>query len=201
MSPKVLGKAGESLADVYDVKGSIAGVEQLESRDVGLVHEMGGTIFSERLRTDIIRGTLGALAQNITTDNFFSSFFLDRPSRILGLEMITTDAARLTLLTMSLRTEDDQEIPIWAWENGDPTLQVRFVDGGSSGTITLLLNQMQSNTLPSLLVGDVNRVPRVGIHQVTAGFGAGTVTTSMILHTLHTVEQGVSSHGLPLPSW
>jgi len=32
-------RAGESLADQYDTPGSVAGVEELLSRDVGLFHE------------------------------------------------------------------------------------------------------------------------------------------------------------------
>lgn len=200
MSPKILSKAGESLADLYDVKGSVAGVEELNSRDVGLQHEMGGTIFSERLRTDIIRNAPIVVAQNVTTDDTYSSFFVDRPSRIMSIEMLTDDESRLLQVTMAIRTSPTQEIPIWAWQLTDQSLPVRFIDAGSSATMQLLINQMPM-TFPSMLVGDQNRVPRLGIHFISSGFGAGTVSLTTIIHTLHVEEEGISSHGLPLPSW
>ena len=43
---KILSQAGISLADLYNVEGSIAGIEQLDTRELPIVHEMSGTIFS-----------------------------------------------------------------------------------------------------------------------------------------------------------
>jgi len=66
--PKVLGQVGVSLADAYDIEGSIAGVDELVTRDVSLTHDMAATIFSERVSTAIRRSATAALAQNTLFD-------------------------------------------------------------------------------------------------------------------------------------
>ena len=79
--PKILAQAGISLADVYDVEGSIAGTDELLSEDVSLVHEMGGHMMSERCRSFVVTLATGDQIQNA---NFAATGGLipDSPNRI-----------------------------------------------------------------------------------------------------------------------
>ena len=79
--PKILSQAGDSLADSYDVAGSIAGVDDLITQDVQLLHEMGGTIFSERLTSQVLTIASGSIAQNSEYTGQFEDA-ADSPTRI-----------------------------------------------------------------------------------------------------------------------
>lgn len=200
--PKVLSKSGDSLADVYDVKGSIAGIDELLSADVNLIHEMGATLFSERLAARIIRVTAGAIAQSVS---FASTFTVLENSRILGAQIIVTDSARLSRVQLSITSPpniNDQDIPIVAWEAGDPTVFMSLLDAGVGSTFEGL-SSLISNNVPSLLVGSESESPvnLLTIRGIANAFGAGTVTAIGIVHLGFSQPGGLSNRGLPLPSW
>jgi len=123
--PKVLAKAGDSLADVYDIEGSIAGVDQLLSNDVNLFHEMGGVIFSERLELVITRKLTGAIAQNITWDILIEGLPLNA-FKIQSVSVVA-DADRISNCVLSARSSiRDRESIIFSWDTGaDPSIPIR----------------------------------------------------------------------------
>jgi len=203
---KVLSRSGDSLADVYDVEGSIAGIEELTPREVRLVHEMGGTIFSERLSSQVRRDVTAALAQDTTVDIVLT----DLPAgmtRILSTMVLnagTTTVARLASLQISARDNvNGREVILWAW---DGTVQTeRIIDnGGAAGDHEILGRDLAiSSPHPSMLVGNgqPQSVSELTIRGITTSFGAGDITLTILNHILFSEVTGISSRGLPIPSW
>jgi len=201
--PKILSKSGDSLADVYDVAGSIAGLENLESNDVNLVHEMGGVIFAERLTGSVTTMPVAAVAQNLAFGETFA--FGGQPSRILGLQVFVNQAVT-HLDDVSINIQGPAvvtEIPIWMWEVADGGINVRFILAGSTSENNFLVPPSNRILLPNLLLG--SNAPQasttLAIRGNTSGFGAGTVEITGIVYLAFAELGGVSSRGLPLPSW
>ena len=207
---KVLSQAGNSLADVYDVEGSVAGIDQLETRELPIVHEMGGTIFSERLAGRILRPTTGAILQNITFDVVVTDL-PDGPFRILDVVVIANNAARTLQVVVSLRSLPidgfgvviAQEMPIFTFDSAtDVESRVRIEDfGGAAANQRQLLGTPVAK--PNLGIGDGQplTVPELAFRGVTNGFGAGTVIISALIYIAFPSPRGLSSRGLPLPGW
>ena len=203
--PKVLAQAGVSLADVYDIEGSIAGVDQLLSSEVVLSHEMGGTVFSERLVGSIERLQTGAVAQNTA----FDLTLVTPPAGIFRIVAVYVQAdlsARTSFVQVSLRDPTtEREIPIFIWQvTNDLQSSIRIVEnGGAAGTAAALI-QASPTGIPSLGVGAGQRV-RVGEEIVcrglTSGFGAGTVVHTMLIYLAVASVPGLPSVGLPVPGW
>jgi len=192
-----------SLADVYNVSGSIAGIEQLESREVSLVHEMGGTVFSERFSTETRRADTGDILQSVNFDTIFAS---DPPNvtRVLGVTMLADVDARLARAQLSILNRLGNEQPIYAWEAGDATTSVRIVDDGQAvANMTLLVPSFTQ--LPNLIAGSGQPNQLAGDRFVFRGsssaFGAGTVELVVIVYLGFARQRGISSLGLPMPSW
>jgi len=204
--PKILGQAGTSLADVYDVAGSIAGIETLRSEEVAPVHDMGQTIFSERLSGDIRNVTTGAIAQNTNWDLILSGAPVT-PTRILGVMVFTDVVARVGHVTLSLRTDvaaQEQEVPLFAWDSTiGATVLIRTEAFGTVADRDCLINVPGVATLPSLLIGEAQPVPvaDIAFRGDTNGFGAGTVTISAVILRAFSQVEGLSSFGLPIPGW
>ena len=199
---KILSKSGDSLADVYDVAGSIAGIDDLQSKDVNLVHEMGATIFSERLVTRIVVLESGAINQNTDSD---ISLDFDQPARLLAASIISDPAARVLrgLLTLSTGSSgNNTDFPIFAWGAGDPerTLKVRVL--GTSGLVGILLPVTPPMT-PNMIAGksDVDSAFSLAMHVRSTSFGAGTIKIFGLFHVAFAESGGLSSRGLPIPSW
>lgn len=201
---KILSQAGVTLADVYDVVGSVAGIEQLESREVGLVHEMGSTIFSERMRTTIRREATGDLAQG-TEVNIVTSNMPVTINRLLGIAVITDDASRLGRITILARDPaNGLEIPVWIWDGANSD-RINMRDAGSAVTAFDLLRGLPSNQFIPNLTGGGDQGPdpvnELALRGVTAAFGAGTVFVRAFYYIAFPFLGGVSSKGLPIPSW
>lgn len=207
--PKILSQSGVSLADTYDVEGSIAGVEELASREVSLFDEMGARVFSERLQSFLVASTSGNLNQS-TAWNVTIGDFPDSPNRLLGISVLSGTAARVDYVTFLVSDQDTgREIPIWSWDvNDDAEVRARWsFDGGAVGESFLL--RSGGYRLPQLLTreGTSQQMPELQFRGITSAFGAGTVTVRAVLHVARAnpnapVPAGVpSSHGLPIPSW
>ena len=200
---KILSQSGISLADAYDIEGSIAGVEQLDSEEVKVVHEMGGTMFSERLGGLLRRTTTGAIAQNIAISQVLN--LPNVPIRIYGVAVLTDDSSRLSRISVSLRDQEAtiQEHPIWIW-NGTASQTVDITDDGTLTTLSLLRpNPDSAGDFPYLTFGTTSRnsIGQVAFRGLTTGFGAGTVTATMLLYHGFSQLGGISSYGIPIPSW
>jgi len=204
---KVLAQTGTSLADIYDVQGSVAGVDQLISEEVSLTHEMGATIFSERLAGAFERLTTGALLQNITFN--ITGVVSTLPIyRVLGVYVQTDVAARLTRAQVSLRDPTlGREIPMFIWDTAnDIESQIDIIENGAAASVdTALIQANPGGAIPNLGIGVGQRL-RVGgeivLRGLTAGFGAGNVTVTALVHLAFTsVAELSNSRGVPIPGW
>jgi len=198
--PKILSQAGKSLADVYDVEGSIAGIDELLSKDVALVHEMGQTIFSERMSSRIIATSTGAISQSSVIDTEIPNLPMT-PFRIHGINL--TDAgsntiARLSNIVVVLVSSDGIESIVWMW---DGSVETQRMEGNVKA---VLMPEIGFATmLPSLGMGGDQpaTVPQLFARGNTPAFGAGTVNIAIRTHITFSQLEGVSSVGLPIPSW
>ena len=199
---KIQAQAGDSLADVYDVVGSIAGVEELESKTVQLLHEMGSTIFSERLRGDIRRNLSGAISQSTAFD---VEVELSSPPGIVEAVCVFTNATgRLADVAVVIHQRSSgREIPIWVWD-GTNEDTVRMDDDGGGISAQLVLRPLTEYTRsPIMWVGDEPHifVDRLFLRGNSSAFGGGTVNVVVLAYRKFPELRGISSRGLPIPSW
>lgn len=203
---KILSQAGQSLADIYDVEGSIAGIDSLETRDLPIVHEMGQTVFSERFRTEFRRSATGNIAQNTDFDVVITDL-RDTISRLLGVVVFSDDDTRVLRAAVMVRdpiSNGGLELPVWVWD-GATAIAVRMVDFGSLGLHNVLVASAPATFLPNFTGGTQQGptpVDQIALRGRTTGFGAGTVAISAVYFIASSsTPGGVSSVGLPVPSW
>lgn len=204
MGHNVQSQAGVSLSEVYDVKGTQAPIERLEVSEVAGVHELGATIQSERFSGTVRRFQTGALGQSVDFDNSIS----DLPagvSRIVGLVVLVDTAARTDFVMVSVRDPGSgREVPIFVWESSiDPTKDIRISDQGAATVNTKCLWLDSNATVLSMLVGsDQPQVMEdIQFRGHTSAFGAGTVKYTLLVYIAFAAIGGISSRGLPVPSW
>jgi len=205
VAPKILAQTGVSLADVYDIEGSIVGVDHLDANDVNLVHEMGATIFSERLGATIQRFVTGDLAAD---DTFDLTLVVSGIYRVLSVTVLVDTAARINRAQLSLRDPGTgREIPFFIWTTGiDVEHAIRIVEEGAAVGNFTAMTQAVPQTMPTLGMGVGQRVnQRVGAEIVFRGlatsFGAGTVEATALVHVANASVERLGSTGLPIPSW
>lgn len=202
---KILSQAGNSLADIYDVKGSIAGIDELETHDLAILHEVGATVFSERFATTFRRLASGDVAQN-TDLNATITNLPGGVTRLLSLAVFSDAAVRLNDLTIVLRAPVGtvQEIPIWNFSVGNSD-RARFSDAGVDATFDLLHGNVSTVFLPNFIGGsdqtNPDMVSDIALRGRSTGFGAGTVFAVAVLHFAFPFVLGTRSRGLPIPSW
>lgn len=206
---KILSQAGQSLADMYQVEGSIAGIDQLDTRELPIVHEVGATVFSERFRTTIRRVESGNVAQSQNIDLEIN----DLPasiSRILGLLVLSDDGSRINHLCGSVNAPVvattpplvGQDFPFWVY-SGDRR-SVRVEDDGTVAVFESLLGEAGALMLPTFCGGrDQGGTPvqNFRLRGGTTAFGAGTVFVTALLYLAFTEAGGVSAFGAHVPSW
>ncbi len=202
---KILSQSGDSLADTYNVVGSVAGIEQLETRELPIVHEMGATVFSERYsrftRAIVSGDTLQTAAWDVIVDDLPAGIF-----QIYGIRVRVDVTARVNFCSVAARTVlTGREIPIWAWDStSDGEIDVRWSDDGAGASAQLFLQPAVANvTLPYFMagVGQRQQVRSIAFRGVTTTFGAGDVEATLFLDLGLTHVGGISSRGLPMPSW
>jgi len=205
---KILSQAGKSLSDMYQVEGSIVGIETLETRDLPIVHEMGATVFSERFRTAILRTESAALNQNVTVSLGIAGE-PDSITRILGVQCFADDGARIANAVVCVQNPEagiEQDFPIWAFDAGN-VRAVRIQDNGAVVALDLLVPEAAVGVLPSFITGistsqgGTNTVRNLTIRAATTGFGAGTVVLFVLVYVGFTDSGGVSAFGAQVPSW
>ena len=201
---KILSQGGRSLADMYDVEGSIAGIDSIETRELPLVHEMGATLFSERFRTTFRRVTTGALNQNATS-NLAITNMPEGISRILGVQVWADAAARIASCAVAVNDPiagGGQDFPIWVFDIGNSTL-INVEDLGAVAARDLLTPVIGLQIPTFLTTGTQGPLPmsEIDVRTTTTGFGAGTVTLFALIHFAFTYTGGVSAFGARVPSW
>ena len=202
---KIQSRVGSTLTSVYDIRGGVAGLEELRTQEVGLVHDMAPTIQSERFSSTIRRRTTGDLAQGVVWDELIT----DLPagvSRILGVQVFVDTAARSDRVAVMVRDPvAGREFPIFIWNSTTGIFEnVRMVDNdGAPASFPFLIPVEPKLFLPSLLVGSdqPQAVPDIAFRGQTPAFGAGTVSHTLIIHLAFAAIGGLSSRGLPVPSW
>jgi len=206
---KILSQSGNSLADTYDVQGSVAGIEQLETRELPIVHEMGATVFSERYSTFIRSANTGAIAQSTA----FNVVLNDLPGgafRVFAIQVFIDTTARIDIASVAARDRgNDREIPIWIWDSTpDGEVRVRFVNDGAGAANVQFLQPSPANIIiPHMMAGagQPQFVGDLAFRGTSNAFGAGTVTATVLIHLGFSAIGGVpgntTSRGLPIPSW
>lgn len=209
---KILSQAGISLADAYNVQGSIAGIESLESREVALVHEMGATIFSERIATFIYRPITTGILQSAAWNTRYI-FIPDVVTRLVGITVCVpvAEAGRIDRAQVSVETLSGTvvtaEIPVWMWNAAQDVLStMHWSDAGGAAASYEFMRPANGPQLPLLLVGTQAHFSgaMIQFRGVTNAFGAGTVDPILQLHVLFSSLQADSvgrTWGLPIPSW
>lgn len=207
MTSKILSRAGVSLADAYDVEGSIAGIEELDSESVKVVHEMGATMFSERFVTTFRRIVSGDIAQSLS----FNVVITDTPQvpfRILGVLVFVDTTGRTNRVSVNVRDANSgREIPIWAWDSAtaDAEMNIQVDDDGGGASLKIVnAPVIYPMMFPLTVAGNAapNNSAAIALRGATTAFGAGTVeNTAVILIALAAEQSGLSSVGLPMPGW
>jgi len=213
--PKILSQAGVSMADSYEVEGSIVGVDNLDANNVSLVENMSSRVFSERMSSHLLRISSGSLAQNSAWD-IVASPFPDCPCRITNIVFIALTASRISMADLMIADPNsDVEMPIATWASGavttggsaDSEAPIRFDDDSAgAGTVSLLRQTLPM--FPQLVVrmGSAPGMPVLKFRGLTSGFGAGTVEVLCYVshcrpNVLTPAAGHPSSHGLAIPSW
>jgi len=202
---KILSQAGISLADMYQVEGSIAGIEDLDTRELAIFHEVGATVFSERFRTTIREVDTGAIAQstefNLSINNLPASIV-----RILGIVAVADTASRLENCQVSVHDAVldpiAQDFPIWAW--GGTSQNIRLSIGGTVVQRNMLIPVPESVLTPTFGGGEdqgATPVKDLRFRGDTTAFGAGTVLVNFFVYLAFSFTGGVSSFGARVPSW
>lgn len=207
---KILSQAGTSLADIYDVEGSVVGLDALSVEEIQGVHELGGTIHSERLSVFHRNIASDDELQNVAFNTSMSGF-PDSINRILGIFVVASVASRVAFVTLSIGDPaTGREHIIWAWdETADAEGPVRWDDGSGAANISGLRTLAGPlGTQPNLLVrtGARWRMPSMVMRGLTNGFGAGNVTVTAQIMLCRpdrsvTAPGDPNSRGLPIPSW
>lgn len=210
MTRQVLSQAGTSLADVYDVKGSVAGIERLDVAEIKGVHDLGPQIHSERLISFFLIASSGAVAQS-TAWNVTLGGFPDSINRLMAIYVLANNSARVDACTVSLNNASSGiDQVLWEWDSADDLeSRTRWNDGAAVGTFTGLRPIINvPGGLPNLItrVDDERLMPTLVFRGLTLGFGAGDVTTRALIQIARPNSGAPpagapSSHGLPIPSW
>jgi len=206
---RVLGQAGISIPDVYDVVGSQAPIEQLSSKEPQYVHELAHTIFSERFSGQIGKHETGDILQSVTIDLNITG--LNAPiNRLFGVTLTNAgnnSVARLERLALYSRAPDGASAPleresvVWAWDGA--VTPATFMDEGTVATVELLDSVPGLTQLPAMQTGADQplSVPEFALRGRTLAFGAGNIEIKLFMHFGFAEIVGVSSYGLPVPSW
>lgn len=204
---KILSQAGQSLADMYDVEGSIAGIDELLTRELPIVHEMGATIFSERLRIQVWNINTGPLPQNTNFDLGILNPSQAGMGRILGVVVVCNIAAQVATASVSIDRPlaggaTINECPIWIW--GGDSYPTRLELDTSIVQRDVLLCAPGQCFIPNFVSGN-RQGPWPMLHVMfrgrMAGFGAGTETIWFKTMIGFFQTDGVSEYGTPVPSW
>lgn len=198
---KILSKAGESLADSYNTKGNIAGLDFLATERTVTVHEMGETMFSERYSQFVRNLPSGDIAQNIT----FETVLAGLPSGIVRVEsvIVGVDAtSRLTRMAVSARYPNQRDIPIWVWDGSGETTIIMEKNATIAAVIVLDPDPLYTR-IPQLLASDgqPQAIESLVMAGTTSGFGGGTIDTEAFILLSLTQVGGISNVGLPIPGW
>lgn len=203
MGHNVQSQAGESITDVYDVRGGQAPIERILTSEVQATHDMAGTIFSERFSM-FVRNRTFVTAQSLD----FVSIIDDLPlgfSRVLGVVVGSLDPLATSFVRCAVSIEDpvsSRGMPFWVWKATD-SIAVRMLVESSEQELNVMIPEPGLTQMPQIVCGNdqPQNTPNIAIRGSTAAFGAGTVRIQLQLLMAFADIGGISSRGLPVPSW
>ena len=148
------------------------------------------------------------MAPNLTFD-ITSPSISNTFTRILAINVLANVAGRTSRVQVSTHDVDgDRDTPLFIWDTNDGIsveANIRIVEDGAAATLMQALIPSYTQ-LPNVSMGVDQPSQQVGDNFVfrgdTTGFGAGTVQLVALVYLAFPVERsGLSSRGLPLPSW
>jgi len=205
--PRILSKAGESLADVYDVEGSVIQVADLVTGELPIVHDMASTVMSERMHMTQLTATSGAVPQSA---NFGAQIanWVDVPTRIMSIAVIGDTASRLSHITITQRDDGGAEHPLLVWDSAQDVERICRIDLLGVGVSNNIIYAPSIPVSQVLMVrdGETSQMGTFIMNGTTTAFGAGSLEVLMCVlvarPTRDTPAAGdAKSWGLPLPSW
>jgi len=207
---KILGEAGKSLADIYDVEGSVVDVDEVDASIVQGVHDLGPTIASERMGSSIIILRTGDELQTVNFNVVTPLTDMPGITRILGATIMADGDRVLTCGLWLLDQAVNAESLLWAWDGtlDDvlPAFRVNVL--GTIAARTILRPVTNMAALPGIAFGPGQRaqMPAFALRGTTTTFGAGTVEIAAHIQIANSDITGTgtgapSSIGLPVPSW
>lgn len=209
---KILAQTGMSLADSYDVEGSICDISDLLTKEgVNLTQEMGATIVSERMQSSFLElradGILQSVAFNVVSDPL-----PDCVNRLLGACVIGTFSATGTgVSACSLAIRDNvtgREYPFWAFDTVAGLESAIFWSDDGAAVAEVSIVEPTISSLPEMVFrqGAAKLMPSIVFRGEMVAFGAGTPDVIAMIHLgrASATAPGAGeprSHGLPMPGW
>lgn len=204
--PKIQAKAGASLADQYDVLGSIAGVDELLSKDVSLVHEMGEVLLSERMGTSILQMSTAALVAD-TNFEITTTTLPDTPTRIMAIECLSLagDINEIARAAVTLQDPSSgREFVIWSFDETNDTEQSVFWsdNGAARSAVNFMLPSINFAPLLLMRMGVLDDMPTLNFTGRSAAVVGTTVVARVMLYFASpSGGPAGATVGLPIPSW
>jgi len=125
----------------------------------------------------------------------------------IGNMAVITDADRISFCSLAIRDDDTgREVPIFVWDTTiDGVNNIRIQENGQTISNVLVLRPISTPALDQrcLILGSSQprRLGQLVFRGRTTGFGAGDVTPVAVVTIYSAESQGLSSHGVPVPSW
>lgn len=203
---KIQGRAGHSMAACYDLRGSIAGLEEMDLATTVPVLEIDGRVFAERLQGAIRRLEIA----DIVASEVFNAEISNFPEghwKLHGIQVITGSgeaASNINNLTVNLVSNDGlNEIPIWVWDDGKAQINRISIAGAAAGNADFLDPHL-GYTLPPIIISNAparGAMDSIFVRGIAQAFGAGEFDINVFFYLSHVHVTGISSFGLPVPSW
>jgi len=199
----VQSKAGESLTDLYDVRGGQAPIERIETNVVQGVHELGATIQSERFSQTVRK--VEHLGGGQSTN--FNVSIGNLPDGVWKVDSVyvtvSSDASRLTKCCAGFRSAQQRDVPLWVWDENNSRILLIESDALGNGVIVLSPDPVFS-AFPQLASGldQPASISELFLSGTLGAFGAGTEDIKAWFKISFCDVPGiVSPRGLPIPSW
>jgi len=198
--PKTSGQVGRSLTPAYDVLGTVGGIGQLNTEDgVAPVHDMAAVLTQERAAIAIRRVAILTQLQSVIATVALTGL----PPNMWhygAMAVYSSSLSAIDHLAVLAVAPDGREIPVYAWDNGDPGFIIPLIDPDIGTTANILINQLP-NVFPLLMAGadQSQQLSDLRLAVTTNAFGAGNINTVLLAHLAFSAVGGLNSFGVAPP--